>query len=116
MVNEAERNRVEDERRAELITARNEADSMIYQVEKSLNDLGNKVPDADRQQIEAQVASLRSVMESDDVQTIRSNMENLRNASYALSQQMYAQQGDGAQGSQQAPEDDDIIEGEYSEV
>jgi molecular chaperone DnaK len=116
MVNEADRNRVEDERRAELITARNEADSMIYQVEKSLNDLGNKVPEADRQQIEAQVASLRSVMESDDVQTIRSNMENLRNASYALSQQMYAQQGDGAQSSQQAPEDDDIIEGEFSEV
>lgn len=116
MVNEADRNRSEDERRAELITARNEADSMIYQVEKSLNELGDKVPAADRQQIEAQVESLRSVMESDNVQTIRSNMENLRNASYALSQQMYSQQGANGQQGQQASEDDDIIEGEYSEV
>lgn len=116
MVNEAERNRAEDERRADLITARNEADSLIYQVEKSLKELGDKVPAADRQQIESQVESLRNVMDSDNVQTIRSNMEDLRNASYALSQQMYSQQSDGGQQAPQGSQDDDIIEGEYSEV
>ena len=121
MVNEAERNRTEDERRAELITARNEADSLIYQIEKSLKELGDKVPANDREQIESQITSLRSVMEQDNVQAIRSNMESLQNASYALSQQMYAQQGDGAttQGQQQqqaTDEDEDIIEGEFSEI
>jgi molecular chaperone DnaK len=117
MVNEAERNRTEDERRAELITARNEADSLIYQIEKSLKELGDKVPSNDREQIESQITSLRSVMEQNNVQAIRSNMESLQNASYALSQQMYAQQGDGAAAKgQQSPEDEDVIEGEFSEM
>jgi molecular chaperone DnaK len=112
MVNEAERNRAADERRAELITARNEADSLIYQVEKALKELGAKVPAPDREQIEKQIASLRDAMEKDSVQAIRSAMENLQNASYALSQQMYAQADNG----QAAPQDDDVIEGEFSEV
>ena len=120
MVNEAERNRTTDERRAELITARNEADSMIYQVEKALNELGDKVPANDREQIQAQIENLRGVMEGEDLQAIRSGIQNLQNASHALSQQMYANQAEGNDGASsdytQQPDDDDVIEGEFSEV
>ena len=119
MVNEAEANRSADEQRAELITARNEADSLIYQAEKALKELDEKVPVSDRDQIEAQVETLRNVMNGDDVQAIRSNIEALQNASHALSQQMYAQQGGTGASSytEPTPEDgDDIIEGEFSEV
>jgi molecular chaperone DnaK len=122
MVNEAEANRSADERRAELITAHNEADSLVYQIEKALNELGDNVPVSDRDQIEAQIETLRNVMKGDDVQAIRSNMEALQNASHALSQQMYAQQQGGDTNpntngyTETTPEDDDIIEGEFSEV
>ena len=120
MVNEAEANRSEDERRAELITARNEADSLIYQVEKALTELGDNVPVSDRDQIEAQIETLRTMINGDDPSAIRSNMEALQNASHALSQQMYAKQGENDAGGFTNPtpegKDDDIIEGEFSEV
>jgi molecular chaperone DnaK len=119
MVKEAEQHRGEDERRAELITARNEADSMIYQIEKALNELGEKVPANDRSQIESQIESLRSTMQGDDLQAIKSGIENLRNASHALSQQMYADQGQATNGSTDGYTDDsdeDIVEGEFSEA
>lgn len=111
MVREAESNRSEDERRAELVTARNEADALIYSIEKSFKELGDKVPANDRTQIESQISSLREAVKGDNVQAIRSNIETLQNASHALSQQVYAQ----AQG-QQNPQDEDIVEGEFSEA
>jgi len=120
MVSEAEQNRSEDERRAELITARNEADSLIYQIEKALNELGDKVPANDRSTIEGEIQSLRSVMEGDDLQAIKSGIQNLQNASHALSQQMYADQGqasgNGSTGGHTENPDEDIVEGEFSEA
>ena len=117
MVNEAEANRSEDERRAELVQIRNQADSLIYQVEKSLNELGEKVADNDRNQIESQVEDLRSALENDDVDAIRSQMDAVQNASHALSQQLYAQQeGAGESSGYESPEDDDVVEGEFTEA
>ena len=124
MVKEAEQHLAEDEKRADLIKARNEADSMIYQIEKTLNELGDKVSDSDRTQITSQIESLRGAMESDDVARIRSEIETLQNASHALSQQLYAQQQGGAEdmnpdfggNGHSAAEEDDVVEGEFSEV
>ena len=117
MVNEAEANRSEDERRAELVQIRNQADSLIYQVEKSLSELGDKVADNDRNQIESQVNELRSALENDDVDAIRSQMDAVQNASHALSQQLYAQQeGAGESSGYESPEDDDVVEGEFTEA
>ncbi len=117
MVNEAEANRSEDERRAELVQIRNQADSLIYQVEKSLSELGDKVADNDRNQIESQVNELRSALENDDVDAIRSQMDAVQNASHALSQQLYAQQEGASNGSDyESPEDDDVVEGEFTEA
>lgn len=117
MVNDAEANRAEDEKRAELITARNEADSLIYQVESSLNDLGDNLPANDRQQIDDQINDLRGAINSDDASAIRTGIENLQNAAHALSQQAYAQQAPTGNSAPNNPtDDDDVIEGEYSEV
>ncbi len=125
MVEEAEEHRAEDEKRAELIKARNEADALAYQVEKSLAELGDNVPADDRAQIESQIETVRSTIQGDDIEAIRRDMEELRNASHALAQQAYAQSqqpganGDTAPGAQPGSpneRDEDVVEGEYSEV
>lgn len=119
MVREAEQNRADDDRLAELITARNEADAMMYQAEKSLNELGDKVPVNDRDQIEAHINELRETVQSDDVAAIRSGIEALQNATYAMSQQMYADQnGNGANGNNtgQGQPEEGVVEGEFTEV
>lgn len=114
MVNEAESNKAEDERRAELVQVRNEADSLIYAVEKSLNELGDKVSDSDREQIEGQIEALHVTLESDDIADIRSKIETLQESSHALAQQMYAQEEQSADNDN--PVDEDMVEGEFTEA
>jgi molecular chaperone DnaK len=88
---------------------------MIYQIEKSLKELGDKVPSNDRSQIEEQIENLRGLLTSDDAQAIRSAIEGLQNASHALAQQMYAQEGDNGQNPYGGtPDDEDIIDAEYA--
>ncbi|MEL6405926.1 MAG: molecular chaperone DnaK [Chloroflexota bacterium] len=117
MVNEAEANRADDERRAELVQATNEADALIYQVEKALNELGDKVGESDREQINTQIENVRDALSAGNVTQIRSAMEGLQQASHALSQQMYQQeQGTtGATGDMNATPDD-VVEGEFTEA
>jgi molecular chaperone DnaK len=131
MVGDAKRYETEDRRKRELIEARNNADSIAYQTEKALRDLGDKLPEADRSNIEAKIAELKSAMPSDDIQRIRKLTEEVQQASYALGQQMYAQQQGAGAGTQGAPEygaagngpdngrsssDEDVIEGEFTEA
>lgn len=119
LVQEAEQNQAEDERRAELVKARNDADALIYQTEKALDDLGDQVPANDRASIEDQIVTLRKALETEDINNIRNNIQNLQNASYALAQQAYANNGHGSNGnndSGHSQPDEDVIEGEYSEV
>lgn len=111
MVREAEQNRAADERRAELVKAQNDADTLIYQVEKSLRELGDKVPANDRSQIEREIDTLKETMKRDDLNAIRSGIQTLQNAAYALSQQAYA----GQQNNGEA-RPDDVVEGEFAEV
>lgn len=121
LVRDAENNRDADERRAQLIQARNEADAIIYQLEKSLNELGDKVPANDRAMIDQQVESLRDTMQRDDTEAIRSGIQNLQNAANALTQQMYANEqpaGNANYGnpSDEGHEDPDVIEGEFTQA
>ena len=127
MVREAERNAAADKRRKELIEARNNADALIYTVEKALRDLGDKTPSADRRRIEEQVTALRKLKEGEDTAAIRQASEQLQQASYALSQQMYSQAGGrptnghgptGADGFGQGDRrsDEDVVEGEFRPV
>jgi molecular chaperone DnaK len=100
MVKDARQHEAEDKQRRELINAKNEADSLAYQTEKTLNDLGDKVPAGEKSNIENQIKELRQAIEKEDVGKIKSQSEALQNAFHALSQQLYAHQGqqDGAPG------------------
>jgi molecular chaperone DnaK len=124
MVEEGRRHSAEDQRRKELVEARNQADSLAYQMEKTLREMGDKVPAADRQAIEAKIAEVRRVKDGDDVNRIRQAMEELKQASYAMSQQMYGQAqpqygqpgGNGGEPRQGYGEDEDVVEGEFHAV
>ena len=119
LVKEAERNRAEDDRRRQLAQVRNEADALIYQAEKALNTLGDQVPPADRATIENQIQAVRDALQRDDINAIKSASDALQNATYALSQQMYASNGAASGGSYQPnaqPGGEDVIEGDYTEA
>jgi molecular chaperone DnaK len=124
-VQEAKRHEAEDRRRKELIEARNTADQLIYQSEKTLRELGDKVPAGDRSKIERTIEDLQRAKDGDDVSRIRQLIEQLQQASYAIGQQMYAQQQaagpQAGRGPQQGPtnggpEGNDFVEGEFHEV
>jgi molecular chaperone DnaK len=111
MVREADQNRAADERRAELVKVHNDADTLIYQVEKSLRDLGDKVPARDRNQIEGEINTIKETLKTDNLSAIRSGIQLLQNAAHALAQQAYA----GQQSSEQQ-RTEDVMEGEFAEV
>jgi len=135
-VQEARRYETEDRRRRELIQARNTADQLIYQTEKTLGELDGQVPEADRATIQQTIEDLKRVKDGDDTSRIQELAEQLQQASYAIGQQVYAQQaaaqqaaaqqpGDGF-GSGQAPyeggpssgvnDGDEFVDGEFREV
>jgi len=121
MVQEAKRHEADDRKRKELADARNQGDSLAYQAEKAMRDLGDKVPAGDRQKIEGKVAELREALKSDDVTRIKRLTEEVQQASYALSQQMYAQQGEGPSGPAAGGTDGgnpqgEVIDGEFREA
>jgi molecular chaperone DnaK len=125
-VREAKRHEAEDRQRKELIEARNTADQLIYQTEKVLRDLGDQVPASDRSTIEKTIEDLKRAKQGDDTAQIRRLTEQLQQASYAIGQQMYAQQAaaqqpsPGGNGSEQTPRADGVgeefVEGEFREV
>jgi len=121
LVHEAEQHRSDDERRQQVAQARNEADTLVYQAEKALHDLGDAVPASDRSMIEAQIADVKKMMAGDDANMIRQAAQTLQNATYALSQQAQAQTaaangGSTPQGAHGQPGSEDVVEGEFSEA
>ena len=125
MVQEARQHEAEDRKRRELVEARNTADSIAYQTEKTLRDLGEKVPADERQNIEAKIKSLREAIKGDNLDQIKRQTEELQNAFHALSQQLYAQQqapgggptGGGNGHGPEGPEDEgEVVEGEFREA
>jgi molecular chaperone DnaK len=120
MVQAARDHANEDQKRRALIEARNNADSLAYQTEKTLRELGDKVPANDRQNIEGKIKVLRETMQGDDLPRIRSLTEDLQNAFYAISQQMYAQQGsqsgNGNGRHSDGPDEGEVVEGEFREA
>jgi molecular chaperone DnaK len=121
LVREADRHAADDRRIRELVEARNQADSMVYTIEKTLRDLGDRVPAADRGRIETQIGAVKEAMKGEDADRIRRETETLQQASYALSQQLYATQqpgGGNGHGSHDQPAggDEDVVEGEYREA
>jgi molecular chaperone DnaK len=119
MVQEARSHEAEDKKRRELIDARNTADSLVYQTEKALRDLGDKVPSAERGTIESKISDLKSAAQSDDINRIKRTSEEVQQAFHALSQQLYSQ-GQPQPETQGGPSPrdnggEDVIEGEVKE-
>ena len=122
-VQDAKRHEEKDLRRKELIQARNTADSLVYQAEKTLGELADKVPAADRATIEQNIEDLKRAKDGDDAQRIRQLIEQLQQATYAIGQQMYAQEqaaaggpGFAQEGEGSDPSGEDFVDGEFQEV
>jgi len=126
LIKEAELHREEDRKKKELVEARNQADSLIYTTEKTLADLGDKVDQATRSNIEAHIKKLKEAMEGTDIQAIKSRSDELMRASHKVAETMYAQAGAAgagagagahahAEGQAKKPEED-VVEAEFEEV
>ena len=117
MVRDAKQHEAEDKRQRELAEARNQADQLIYTMEKTLRELGARVPATDRVQVERLTEELKAAIGGEDAARIRNLVEQLQQASYALSQQLYQAQGQAeSTGPQTRPRDDDVVEGDFEEV
>jgi molecular chaperone DnaK len=121
MVQEARAHEAEDKKRKEMIEVRNTADNLAYQTEKTLKDLGDKVPAAERATIEGKMAELKQAAQGDDVERIKKLTEEVQQAFYALSQQLYAQgqpQPGGGPATPPPPSgsDGDVIDGEAKDA
>jgi len=102
MIKEAEQYREEDRRRREEAEARNNADSMIYQAEKTLKDLGDKVTPSEKEKVEKAIENVRKTLEGKDVEAIKKATEELSRAFYDISSRIYEQASNQYQTDQQS--------------
>ena len=125
MIKDAEAHAEEDQKKRELVDLRNQADAAIYQTEKSLKEMGDKVPAADRGNIEAALNQLKSVKDGDDSDAIKKALEGLQQVSHKLAEAMYAENQAGGAGSGgadgsggQAADSgaDDVVDADFEEV
>jgi len=128
MVKDAEVHAAEDKKRKELVEAKNHAESMIHQTQKSLSELGAKVSEADKSTIEATIADLKAAMEGSDIEAIKSKTNALAQSAMKLGEAMYKAQeagsagGDGAGPSgangsgQKSSSEDDVVDADFTEV
>ncbi len=97
MVQEAEQYAEEDRRRLEAVEAKNRAEQLVYQTEKSLKDYGDKISDSDRSNVEQALTALKEKLTTEDTVAIRSATEALQQASYKLAEAVYAQASQSGQ-------------------
>ena len=123
-VKEAEKYAEEDKKRKESIEVKNTAEQTVYQTEKTLQELGDKVSAEDKQNIESKVNALKEVKDGTDLEAIKKAMDELNQAFYAVSSKMYQQNGEaqgqgfdpnnmGGAGQEQAPHDDKVVDADF---
>ena len=119
-VQEAEQYAEEDKKKKELIEARNQAETIIYQTESTLKELGDKVDEGDKKKVEDKLTQLKDVKDSDNLEEIKKRLEavttELNNLSQKLYQQNGAQPGAEGQAQGQAKSDDDVVDADYEVV
>jgi len=131
MVKDAEANAAEDQKKLEIIQARNQADGMIHSVKKSLSEHGDKLEAGEKDKIEAALKDAEEALKSDDKAVIDAKVEALMSASQKLGEKLYAEQaaaqagagqaagaapgGAGAAGGARA-DDDNVVDAEFKEV
>jgi molecular chaperone DnaK len=121
MVRDAESHAAEDKKRKELVEAKNHADSLVHQTEKSLAEFGDKVSAEDKGAIETALSDLKAVKDGEDAEAITAKTQTLMQASMKLGEAMYkAQQASaeagGAEGAAQPGADDGVVDAEFEEV
>jgi molecular chaperone DnaK len=126
MVKDAEANAAADKEKRERIDTKNQAETLIYQAEKQLGELGDKVGAEDKAKVEASAAKLKEAVEKDDFDTMKSELETLQQALYAAGAAVYQQAagaeaaagaapgGNGAGGAGSSSSDD-VIDAEFTE-
>ena len=135
-VREAQQFEAEDKKRKEGVDTKNEADSIVFQTEKALKEVGDKVSESDRAAVQADIEALKNALSTlpadgsltdDQIANIKSLKEKLMNSSQGVFTKMYEQAqasnaGAGAQGAgqdmggQSAPHDDNVVDGDFREV
>ena len=130
LVKEAELHADEDKKKKDLVEARNHADALIYQTEKSIKDLGDKVDASLKSDVESKASALKEAMKGDDTEEIKRLSDELMQASHKLAEAMYQQasqkpgggdQDGGASGPKGGGEagggaDDDVVDADFEEV
>ena len=128
MVKDAEAHSAEDKERREKIDLKNQADSLAYQAEKQISELGDKVPAADKEKVEGQIKDLKAAIASEDFDKIKALTGELQQSLYSISSNLY-QQGDAQAAAEPTPDaaaadsgagaasgEEDVIDAEFSET
>ncbi|EDY87610.1 chaperone protein DnaK [gamma proteobacterium HTCC5015] len=117
MIQDAEAHAEEDKKVRELVEARNQADGMIHAVEKSIEELGDKATDEEKQSVTTAIDALKEAVKGDDLEDIQAKTEALTQAMGPITQKAYAEQegeagaeGDAAEGG------DDVVDADFEEV
>jgi len=130
LIKDAELHAEDDKKKRELVDARNHADALIYSTEKSIKEMGDKIEDATKADVESAIASLKTAMETEDSDEIKRLSEALTQTSHKLAEAMYQQasqaqgaqgqgEGDGAEGSSDQASgaaDEDVVDADFEEV
>ena len=120
MINDAELHADEDKKKHALVDAKNTAESLLHQTEKTLKEHGDKVDAATKTSIEAACEELKKVKDGTDTDAIKEKSEALTQASHKLAEAMYQQaaQDSAAPGQEQqgAAQDDDVVDADFEEV
>jgi len=120
MVKEAASHASEDQKRREVIDARNEADSLVYQVEKTMNENREKLPVGELSRVDAAIAEVREALKGENLVAIKSATEALQRASHGIAEQLYKAAQQGAPGGQGSPSDGsnvkdaEVVDAEYA--
>ncbi len=122
-VKDAEKFAAEDKKKKEEIDVRNNADSLVYQTEKTLGELGDKISDDEKSSIQAEVDKLKEMLKEStiDVEAVKEQTESVQKSFYAVSEKLYAQaqqaqQAAGADDAQQTTTNDNVVDAEFTEV
>ena len=126
MVKDAEANAEADKKKREEVDVKNQADSLVFQVEKNLKEYGDKIAAEDKSKIESDLKDLKDAIEKNDLESMKQKTQDLTQSSMKMGEAMYKDQqaAGGAAGAEQpqsdnqqeAPKDDDVIDADYEEV
>ena len=126
-VKDAERFAEEDKKKREEIDIRNGADQMVFQTEKALGELGDKVDAGEKADVEAKLNALKEALKGTDIEAIKAKQEELQKAFYAISEKVYKQAAEAQQAAGQQPGagaagnggstgDDGVVDADFKEV